>query len=261
MHPRLTFVISLALVACSAGAQDLKHDVDAARSDFPDFLSEKAQITHAIGNKREFRKAIPLKISLVRSDSGPVLDASVSHKLAMEWGEGVEVQAVICDDETNALVERSISDFLTSNQFRTGVWDARGYLKAERQKYGVLFTAPPPPLYESFHLLVKLDARPKDLVEYIRLMYDVEAGPRPRRDPPPDRDWSNMTDANVVKEYVDLVLNKEIKDRALNTIVEHCAKVRSTTARTQEAAFQDIKRHISNDQAARVERILEKENQ
>src|SRR5438874_9284269 len=104
MHLRFTLLIALMFVALLGSAQDTNRDTEPARADFPAFLSEHAQSSRPIENRREFRKAIPLKTS-AQSGTGPVIDASVSHTLAMEWGDGVEVQAVVCDDDTNKLVE------------------------------------------------------------------------------------------------------------------------------------------------------------
>lgn len=256
------FLLICFFAVCTAVVygQDTDTTADSVRSAFPGFLSPKAKATHVMQSVGEIRKAVPMSTSTI-SPNANVFDASTSHTLAMQWGDAIEVQAVICDKETIGLVEKSISDRLTQDEFQTGIWDSRGFLKAQREKYALLFRTPPPSLWESFHLIVKLDGQPKELTEYIMLIYDVEAGPRPRHEPPPDRDWFSVTDTQAVEKYINLNLSKSIRDAALQTIKNHCSKVKSDPAPKEDIALQQVDTHVSPEQSRSIRQILERKKQ
>jgi hypothetical protein len=170
----------------------------------------------------------------------------------MNWGDTVEVNTLICDQETIELVQRSILDMLSEQHFQPlGYWDGRGFLKAKRQGYRLIFTSPPPQ-YEHVRLVVKLDGHPTDLTQYITLIYEVQAGPRPQYDL---KAWSDRTDEQVVKSYIGQLSNR-MHDKALNTMKGHCSKVDSGTAPTEKAALEKLNGRMSSDQAKSVRTAL-----
>lgn len=233
-------------------AQQTAETAQSVQSIFPEFLSPNAKAVQIFQTGSEVRKAVP-QSNTVPTD-GHVLNASRSSRLGMEWGDTVEVQAIICDKETITLVENSVLSLLREEEFQPlGAWDGRGFLKAERVSHGLLFKNPPPQ-YESVHLVVKLDGQPANLAQYITLIYAVQAGPRPQYD---RKAWSDQTDNSSVKTYIG-VLSNLMHDRALVAIKEHCSKVDSGPVPTEKAALEKMDAQLTSNQAQSVRTALAK---
>jgi len=179
---------------------------------------------------------------LAITDKYDVLSVSVIHRLAIEWGDAVEVNAVLCDRVALASLKQSLFDQLKQMKFQpANWWNGPGFLGASKDAYADLF--PRPPEYERIKLLLKLDGRPGDLTQFITLIYEVRAGPRQS-----DQDkWSDRTKDPAVERYISGV-RLQLHDVALQTIAQHCAKVNSSRERSESAAIQAIERQLTGTQ-------------
>ena len=217
-----------------------------------DFLSDKAKAVPIIDSKREFREALRPASHVSQADL--VLTVGESHSMAMEWGEAVEVSAVLCDSKAMDALQKTSWETLKAEQFEAvSPWNNRGFFGAQREAYGKIFSSPAE--FELVKLIVKLDERPQDATEYITLIYEVLAGFHKS-----DRSsWNDRTDDPAVQTYVGK-LRVQLHDKALEVVSQHCSQVQSGAAKSRQTALQQLN-GLSGEQISSIRATLEKRAQ
>jgi hypothetical protein len=226
-------------------AQQHSKGIDASQTDSGNFLSNQAEAIKIIETNREFRQKSPPSSSI--TSDYVLLTANESHTLAMEWGETVEVNAVLCDQGAVGAVKTTLLDVIEHQDFQPlGPWDKLGFLRAQRESFGTIFTTPAQ--YEWVKLLLKLDGRPSDITEYITLLYEVSAGPRTSDK---KSGWSDRTHDPQVDNFIGK-LKIRLHDRALEVLTEHCSRITSGPSTSKENALRTLNSQLT---AAQVKSI------
>jgi hypothetical protein len=224
----LALLMTTSLLGTASSAQSTMGPIFDLSTDRP---SDKGRSIHIFDTQKAFAQAIPTAQQVSADDT--VLTAFESRSTGMTFDAPVEIEAVLCDPEAVDNLKSSILQVISGKQFHAlGPWNAVGFLKARSETYGKFTT---PSEYEVFDLLIKIDARPKDLTEYFTLLYELRAGPR-------KTDASSMTDLTSSNRADDFIgeLKSALYDGARGAIASHCGKIDSGLASSRPVALKNL---------------------